>query len=185
MDVIRQTGNSVHIEIKAVNGTFEGTLSDDNKKLKGTWSQGAPLPLELTKTAASTEPPKPSDSAAVAAATNNPFGIPFEMTVPIAPTPFTGNGKTHLVYELHVTNFAVVEIPMSKLEVLSGGATLATYEGAELNTMLQRPGAMNLTDNRAIGPGLRAIAYYMDHARAQRDCSHFSASSHHRKKPNG
>src|SRR5262245_41913229 len=46
LDVVRQTGNSVHIEIRAVNGTFDGTLSDDNKKLKGTWSQGAPLPLE-------------------------------------------------------------------------------------------------------------------------------------------
>src|SRR5262245_49526699 len=159
MDVIRQTGDSVHFEIKAVNGKFDGTLSDDNKKLKGTWNQGAPLPLELTKTSATTETPKPSDAARLSAVTNNPFGIPFEMTVPIAPTPFTGNGKTHLVYELHVTNFAVVEIPMNKLEVLSGGTTIATYEGAELNTMLQRPGSMNLTDNRTIGPGLRAIAY--------------------------
>jgi len=160
VDKIQQTGDSVRLEVKAVNGTFEGSISEDKTKLKGTWTQGGPkLPLELTRTSAVAEAPKPPDAAAAAAAANSPFGIPVEMTVPVAPTPFPADGKIHLVYELHVTNLAGLELPLSKLEVLNGETTVASFEGADLNSLLARPGAANLTDNRVIGPGMRAIAY--------------------------
>ena len=157
MDKIQLTGDSVRLEVKAVNGTFDGRLSEDQTKIKGTWSQGGPaLPLEVTRTAAVADAPKPPDAAAVAAAANSPFGIPVEMLVPVPPTPFQAGGKTHLVYELHVTNFAGLELFMNKLEVLDGEAALASFEGADLNSILQRPGTANVTDNRAVGPGLRA-----------------------------
>ena len=39
----------VIIEVAAVRGRFEGKLSDDKSTIKGTWSQGVPLPLELKK----------------------------------------------------------------------------------------------------------------------------------------
>jgi murein DD-endopeptidase MepM/ murein hydrolase activator NlpD len=161
MDKIQQTGDSVRLEVKAVNGIFEGSLNEDKTKLKGTWTQGGPLlPLEFTRTAAVAEAPRsPDAAAAAAAAANSPFGIPVEMIVPVAPTPFSAGGKTHLVYELHVTNFAGLELNISKLEVLNGETTLASFEGADLNAVLARPGAGNLTDNRTIGPGMRAIAY--------------------------
>src|SRR5262249_41872201 len=160
IDRIQLMGDSVRYEVKAVNGTFAGTLSEDKTKIKGTWTQSGPnLPLEFTRTAAVADTPKPPDAAAVAAAANSPFGIPVEMIVPAAPIPFQAGGKTHLVYELHVTNFAGIELLMNKLEVLNGDSTLASFEGAELNSMLQRPGTPAATDNRAVGPGLRAIAY--------------------------
>src|SRR6267142_1375151 len=85
--------------------------------------------------------------------------VRLEVTVPVAPTPFPAGGKIHLVYELHVTNLAGLELPLSKLEVLNGETTVASFEGADLNSLLARPGAANLTDNRVIGPGMRAIAY--------------------------
>src|SRR5262245_9189813 len=90
VDKIEQNGDSVRLEVKAVNGLFQGSISDDKTKLKGTWSQGGPtIPLELTRTAAVADAPKPPDPAAVAAAAaNNPFGIPVEMKVPIPPTAF-------------------------------------------------------------------------------------------------
>ncbi|HYR87983.1 MAG TPA: M23 family metallopeptidase [Terriglobia bacterium] len=161
IDKIQQTGDSVRLEVKAVNGIFEGSISEDKTKLKGTWTQGGPkLPLELTRTGAAAEAPKPPDAAvAAAAAVNSPFGVPVEMTVPIAPTPFAAAGKIHLVYELHVTNFGGLELPLSKLEVLNGETTVAGFEAADLNSLLARPGAANLSDNRVIGPGMRAIAY--------------------------
>src|SRR5262249_152555 len=138
----------------------DGTLSEDKTKIKGTWTQGGPaLPLELTRTAAVAETPRPPDAAVAAAAANSPFGIPVEMTVPVPPTPFQAGGKTHPLYQLHVTNFAGLEFLMSKLEVLNGEAALASFEGADLNSMLQRPGAANVMDNRALAPGMRAIAY--------------------------
>jgi murein DD-endopeptidase MepM/ murein hydrolase activator NlpD len=161
VDRIQQTGNSVRLELKAVNGIFEGSISEDGTKLKGTWTQGGPpLPLEFTRTAAVAETPRlPDATPPAAAAANSPFGIPVEMTVPVAPTPFPAAGKVHLVYELHVTNFSGLELPISKIEVLNGETTLAAFEGADLNAMLARPGAASLTDNRIIGPGMRAIAY--------------------------
>src|SRR5262245_59492149 len=102
MDITQLTCDAVRLEVKAVNGIFQGTLSPDKKTIKGTWTQGGPvLPLEFTRTADNAEAPKPPDPAAIAAAAaNNPFGIPVEMTVPVPPTPFQANGKTHFVYEL-------------------------------------------------------------------------------------
>src|SRR5256712_6201518 len=102
VDKIQQTGDSVRLEVKAVNGTFEGSISEDKTKLKGTWTQGGPkLPLELTRTSAVPEAPKPPDAAAAAAAAaNSPFGIPVEMTVPVAPKPFPADGKIPLGFAL-------------------------------------------------------------------------------------
>jgi hypothetical protein len=90
--------------VKAVNGIFQGTLGPDKKTMKGTWTQGGPvLPLEFIRTADVAETPKPPDPSVIAAAAaNSSFGIPVEMTVPVAPTPFRANGKNHLVYELHL-----------------------------------------------------------------------------------
>jgi murein DD-endopeptidase MepM/ murein hydrolase activator NlpD len=156
-----QKGDSVHFELNAVNGVFDGTFNEDKTKIKGTWSQGGPaLPLEFTRAAAVAEAPKPPDNDTMAAAlAKSPFGFPAEIAVPLAPTPFQAGGKTHLVYELHVTNFSPVELLIGKVEVLNGEATLASFEGADLNSMLQRPGAANLTDSRAVAAGMRAIVY--------------------------
>jgi murein DD-endopeptidase MepM/ murein hydrolase activator NlpD len=38
-------------------------------------------------------------------------------------------------------------------------AKLASFEGSELNALLTRPGAPGLQDKRAVGPGLRAVAF--------------------------
>src|SRR5687767_818231 len=49
IDRIVAKGSSVRLELKAVAGTFEGTLSADGAQLKGTWTQGAPLPLSFSR----------------------------------------------------------------------------------------------------------------------------------------
>jgi murein DD-endopeptidase len=163
LDVIQMNGDSVKFEARAVKGVFEGTMNADKTQVKGTWSQGGPnIPLELTRAAASAAgaPVKPPDSAAAPAPPPSPFGLPFDIQVPVAPTPLSAGGKTHLVYELHVTNFGLAEMPISKLEVLDGNRTIGSYEGGELNAMLQRPGLPGPpTDVRSIAPGMRAIAY--------------------------
>src|SRR5262249_26451654 len=69
MDIIQLTDDTVRLEVKAVNGIFQGTLSRDKKTMKGTWTQGGPvLPLEFTRTADVAEAPKPPDPAVIAAA---------------------------------------------------------------------------------------------------------------------
>src|ERR1043165_8640789 len=90
--------------------------------------------------------------------------FPVALQVPVAPTPFKANGKTHLVYELHMTSFRAGELLLSRVEVyddqLASKDPLARYTDAELNGRLTRPGpGGNLTDMRLIGAGMRAVAY--------------------------
>ena len=98
----------------------------------------------------------------VRAQARGPIDLPVDMDVPIAPTPFKADGKIHLVYELHLTNFSSTELILARVEVLAGsGATqLAQYEGTELNARLARPGLpqTNLEKQR-VGGGMRAIVY--------------------------
>ena len=96
------------------------------------------------------------------AQTRAPIDLPVEMNVPIAPTPFKADGKTHLVYELHLTNFSSNELTLARVEVLAaGGATsLAQYDGTELIARLARPGIPQTSqEKQRIGGGMRAIVY--------------------------
>ena len=91
-----------------------------------------------------------------------PIDLPVEMDVPIAPTPFKADGKTHLVYELHLTNFNSTELTLTRVEVLAASIAtpLAQYEGTELIARLARPGlAQPNQDKLRVGGGMRAIVY--------------------------
>jgi hypothetical protein len=90
--------------------------------------------------------------------------FPVVLEVPIAPTPFKAQGKTHLVYELHATSFRAGDLMLSRVEVYndngSAGAPLASYRDAELEGLLARPGASaEITNKRLIGAGMRAVIY--------------------------
>jgi hypothetical protein len=53
------------LEVEAVHGTYEGTVNSDGTEIKGTWTQGQPLPLDFKRGAAPAKaehkPAKPSD----------------------------------------------------------------------------------------------------------------------------
>jgi uncharacterized protein (TIGR03435 family) len=61
---IAANGNAVKLTIERLNATFEGKMSADGKTISGTWSQGTPMPLDLTRATPETEwaipePPPP------------------------------------------------------------------------------------------------------------------------------
>ena len=61
---ITQDGSTVKMTIPALNGKYEGKLSGDGNSIVGTWSQGAPLALNLARATPETaweipEPPPP------------------------------------------------------------------------------------------------------------------------------
>lgn len=87
--------------------------------------------------------------------------FPVDLAVPVAPAPFRQGGKVQLVYELALRNFRVGEIEWKRLEVLDdAGRAIATYEGADLESMLTRPGTPpSLEQPRRIGGGMAAVAY--------------------------
>jgi uncharacterized protein (TIGR03435 family) len=64
-------GSNIKMTITAVNGTYEGRLSEDGNTITGTWSQGGPsMPLNLTKATPATA--WAIAAPAVMAATANP-----------------------------------------------------------------------------------------------------------------
>ena len=110
--------------------------------------------------ASQTAAPARQASASSPAAARPPLALPVEMMVPFAPSAFKGDGKTHFVYELHLTNFGVAEMAIAGLEITDAdGRTLAKYEGEELAARLARPGVPQGSDKLRLGGGLRAVAY--------------------------
>jgi len=96
--------------------------------------------------------------AAVAA-----IDVPVDVVVPNAPTPVRADGKLHLVYELHVTNFRARNLELIEADVIDddSGAVLASYRDGDLSAILARPGApADLTEKRIIGGGMRAILFF-------------------------
>jgi uncharacterized protein (TIGR03435 family) len=71
---IKKDGSTVKLTIPGINGSYEGKLSGDGNSIVGTWTQGAPLPLNLTRATPETawEIPKPPPPPVQMAANANP-----------------------------------------------------------------------------------------------------------------
>jgi hypothetical protein len=93
-----------------------------------------------------------------------PLSAPIEVTVPKAPTPFSAQGQTHLVYELAITNLSSEECRVDRVTVLAGdgeGATLGDFDGQSLADAVVRPGMPSLRGaaKLRIGAGQRALMH--------------------------
>jgi hypothetical protein len=88
------------------------------------------------------------------------------MRVPFDPTAFPSGPHDYLMYELHLTNFMPMPVSLSRVEVLDADAgtskPIATFETAQLETMLQPLGGKTLSDVKdklVIAGGQSAIAF--------------------------
>jgi murein DD-endopeptidase len=102
-------------------------------------------------------------SVSLQAQERTPVVQSVDLLIPMAPMTVPIAGKTHIVYELHITNFLSVDVSLVRLQVLaagSSGISIADYRGEEVRKRVGRPG---LGRDRAtpdvIGPGMRAVAY--------------------------
>ncbi|HEV2421872.1 MAG TPA: M23 family metallopeptidase [Candidatus Acidoferrales bacterium] len=154
-------GQKIHFEIAQIGGVYEGTLSDDQKQITGTWTQAStpPQPLNLTRSATSA-PSSTNSSAAAPGPKQKPISLPLDVTVPIAPMAFKADGKLHLVYELHIVNMSPWNCSLTRVEVLAANSSnsLASFSGAALDSMLQRPGVTALPKSR-LTPGTEAVVF--------------------------
>jgi murein DD-endopeptidase len=93
----------------------------------------------------------------------NISAVPVDVEIPVAPTPVKANGKMHLLYELHLTNFRAKGLELTRLEVLKdevNALPIASYKDADLVSRLARPGApSDLADKRMIGGGMQAVVF--------------------------
>ncbi|MDX6614772.1 MAG: hypothetical protein QOD75_3958 [Blastocatellia bacterium] len=93
----------------------------------------------------------------------NISAVPVDVEIPLVPTAVRANGKMHLLYEVHLTNFRAMSLELTRLEVLKdepNALLLASYKDAELASRIARPGApSDLADKRIIGGGMRAVVF--------------------------
>jgi len=153
------SGNRFHMEVKAIGGVYEGTLSDDHNSLKGTWTQeGSPSrPLVMQRDTAA----QSGHAATPDGPKEKPFIVPLDVSVPVAPRAFQANQKMQLVYELHAVNMGKWEVEMRKIEVFSAdasGRSLATLSGSALDGDIAHPG-VSVTDAAKIPGGTEAVIY--------------------------
>ena len=101
----------------------------------------------------------PSPGAVQAARQRTLIDLPVEMMVPIAPTPVEGDGKTHLAYELHLTNFAPLELTLVRLEVLGGdGKPLAEYQRIRVSVSKKNSRPPPLKPDAVLVPEAKSLA---------------------------
>jgi uncharacterized protein (TIGR03435 family) len=78
VEKITLEGTTVKMSLPAIGGTYEAKLSGDGKTITGTWTQGAPLPLTLTRATPETEwtiPPPPPQIPPMDANANPSFEV--------------------------------------------------------------------------------------------------------------
>jgi hypothetical protein len=95
-----------------------------------------------------------------------PWPPQLEMRVPFEPTAFPSGQHIYVMYELHLTNFGMAPLSLSRIEVLDADAAasqpIATFEPEQLETMLQPLGGKSLSDPKArllVADGQSAIAF--------------------------
>ncbi|MFC5743644.1 M23 family metallopeptidase [Dyella tabacisoli] len=86
----------------------------------------------------------------------------FDLQVPWNPSAVDIAGKTQLVYELHLTNFARNDLVLKRIQTVNieTGAVLGDFHESELQGLIGRPDRPGEKKDRLIvAPGARAVAY--------------------------
>ena len=153
IDSLTVNGDTVQVSLKAINASFTGKLNAARTEIAGTFTQGGALPLTFTRSTTAT-PPAPAPPPVPVTAATFPLGLPLDLRVPVAPTPFTGHdGRTYLAYELHVTNMSGRDLMLYEVEVINTTTTVLTLQDTDLNRRL-----MALEPRPSAAPSRRAGA---------------------------
>jgi|ERR1700676_2114229 len=164
MDAVTLQGAKFRFEVKPIGGVYEGTLNEARTEITGTWTQTnvAAQPLSFQRES-STSGAQEGKGAATAkpGPTTKPFIIPLDLVVPVPPRAFQADGKTHLVYELHLVNMGPWDCVLTRVEVLSADTaarSLDSAAGGKLEGMMARPGVTGGEKSRLV-PGGEGIVY--------------------------
>ena len=86
---------------------------------------------------------------------------PLLLAVHDPPVPFSGSdGRTHLAYELWITNFSSAGATVQQVEVQGDGAPLATFDAAAVNERLQ-PAGRRAADASIAGGGTSLLFIHL------------------------
>jgi len=100
-------------------------------------------------------------AAAFIQGTPRPLVQSVDVSVPFVPVTFSQDGRTQLVYELHITNFQQVDVVLASVRVNTPDGTIAEYRDDQLRQRLVRPGFRNDHPTpQIVGPGMRAVVNF-------------------------
>lgn len=109
-------------------------------------------------------PVAPRSTAVPAAAAFLPAQL--EVRTPFEPTAFPSGGRTYLIYELHLRNFAGELLDLQGVEVIgedSGASPVATFDADQLPALLfpraHRMSTDEASDSRQLASGQGAVVY--------------------------
>lgn len=90
-----------------------------------------------------------------------PTEPPVEARIPVPPAPARINGRTALVYELHLTNLFSKEVRLNRIEVFGAGSrTILTYQDDALVQAIRQYGPASQTaDPRTIPAGFSEVVH--------------------------
>jgi len=90
-----------------------------------------------------------------------PATASLDVQVPYPPTPVTIDGRSHLAYELRLTNYRTVDLSLSGIEIMDANRHLvASYEGIALAAHMTRVGTRPAPSaDLMIGPGMSAVVF--------------------------
>jgi murein DD-endopeptidase len=158
-DKVTLNGDKLRVDFARVNGFYEGVLNKEATEITGTWTQnGSVQPLAFKRAEAAPATREDAKPAPV----EKPFTIPIDVAIPLAPTAFQADGKTHLTYELHITNFSGQNVALASIEVLGdAGATLSRVDSSDLMANDYLPGNRQATgmDKLNIPGGQMGVVY--------------------------
>jgi Peptidase family M23 len=103
-------------------------------------------------------------SAGGLAAQSNALPPSVDLRVPKPPTVARADGKSFLVYELHLTNFGAQPVTLQRVEVAAGSGsslrTLIAVTDSPLLRTISRPGLPGATpDRNRVSGGMRAVMF--------------------------
>lgn len=152
MERITFEGGTLRFEIPSVDGTYLGKVDASGNAVAGTWTQhGHDQPLAFERGA----PPETKRQAPP------PLDAPIDVVAVSPPAALRADDRTHLVYELNVTNFGSHDVSLRRIEVEAPAAQgqpavpLAQLEGPTLAAAVGH----SATSSIDIGGGLHIVVY--------------------------
>src|SRR6266700_2109340 len=91
-------------------------MSDMNRRTALGWLSTSLAGIAVAQETA--KPVAPADTPKAPAPPPRPIDTPLDVMVHVPPTAFRADGKSHLVYEVHVTNFGRAECTLTRIDVL-------------------------------------------------------------------
>ncbi|HLH03549.1 MAG TPA: serine hydrolase domain-containing protein [Bryobacteraceae bacterium] len=141
-DNVKFEGNKLSFDVPSVHGNWSGTLSEDANQLTGTWSQGKPLPLNLTrqKAAAGIKPPSYEAAMAPIAAADLKPVLDRDLAQALqtgALSPATGGGVAIGVVQ-HGKRYVWSYGPVKEDSIFEIGSITKTFTGLILAQMVEQ-----------------------------------------------